>query len=307
MSSFYRLYGCTIRCDFPLPAARPAPVGLAADLVINWAASPTPGQAEGIQAGAGEPLLSHQPDGAVRLVWPGEITADISGDGRAVHLQSRPEKLVFLPALAVGMILGIALHLRGTLCLHAATLEVDGRLVGLIGDSGAGKSTLAAWLLLRGATLYADDVTAIMPDAAGLPVVQPGPTGIRLCRDTAAALLPNTEGLANIPYPDKYLWDLSRVDAPCHDRYARTGRALSALYWLVPGNPGEGVCVSAPLAGTAALGKLMEASYPPMMRRMISSGVLGGMARLAETVPVRVVRYEQAWEQLPIIERILAR
>lgn len=276
-------------------------------MVINWAASDTPGQTEGIHAGAGEPLLSRQPDGAVRLVWPGEITADISSDGREVNLQSRPEKLVFLPALAVGMILGMALHLRGTVCLHAATLEVDGRLVGLIGDSGAGKSTLAAWLLLRGATLYADDVTAIVPDAAGLPVVQPGPTGIRLCRDTAAALLPDTDGLANIPYPDKYLWDLARLGAPCHGRYAQTGRALSALYWLVPGNPGEGIRAGAPLAATAALGKLLEASYPPMTRRMISSGVLEGLARLAETVPVRVVRYERAWEHLPIIERMLAR
>lgn len=307
MSGYYRLYGCTIRCDFPLPAARPAQQGMVADVVINWAASATPGQAEGMHAWAGEPLLFRQPDGAVRLVWPGEITADISSDGREVNLQSRPEKLVFLPALAVGIILGMALHLRGTVCLHAATLEVDGRLVGFIGDSGAGKSTLAAWLLLRGATLYADDMTALVPDAAGLLMVQPGPTGIRLCRDTAAALLPDTEGLAHIPYPDKYLWDLARADAPCHGQYAQTGRALSALYWLTPGIPGEGIRASGPLAATEALGKLVEASYPPMMRRMISGVVLEGLARVAETVPVQVVRSERAWEHLPIIEQMVAR
>jgi hypothetical protein len=150
-------------------------------------------------------------------------------------------------------------------------------------------------------------MTALVPDAAGLLVVQPGPTGIRLCRDTAAALLPDTEGLTNIPYPDKYLWDLAQAGAPCHGQYAQTGRALSALYWLAPGIPGDGIHASSPLAATAALGKLLEASYPPMMRRMISSRLLEGLARVAETVPVQVVRSERAWEHLPIIERILAR
>lgn len=313
MSGHYRIYGLTVGCDFPLPAARPiseqeALVGEGrgpVDLQISWIAASTPGQTTRAPEPRGEPVLSQCPDGGMRLVWPGEITADISGDGRRIALQTRPEKLIYLPTLTIGILLGIALHLRGILCLHGSALEIDGRVVSFMGDSGAGKSTLAAWLLRQGARLYVDDLVAIMPDVSGMPVVPPGPTGLRLTAEAAEALFAGTVGMERIPYLGKYLWDLARPDAPCQGQYGDTPHALSALYWLEPAMPGKGARVSAPLPAVAALAKLVEALYPPQMRQMLTRIGLEKMAGLVERVPVHVVHYERSWAHLPFFDRML--
>ena len=60
-----------------------------------------------------------------------------------------------------GPIIGFALHLRGTPCLHASAVVVDGRAVAFLGHSGAGKSTTAASFVHRGYRALTDDVLAL--------------------------------------------------------------------------------------------------------------------------------------------------
>jgi hypothetical protein len=57
-----------------------------------------------------------------------------------------------------GLILGVILHQRGTLALHASCVVIDGIGVAFAGFSGRGKSTLAAAFLQRGATFVSDDM-----------------------------------------------------------------------------------------------------------------------------------------------------
>ncbi|KHQ50149.1 hypothetical protein [Mameliella alba] len=61
----------------------------------------------------------------------------------------------------VGTVLGIALHLRGTIALHASAVQVGDGAVLFCGVSGAGKSTLAAMLHQRGYPVLSDDVSAL--------------------------------------------------------------------------------------------------------------------------------------------------
>lgn len=67
-----------------------------------------------------------------------------------------------------------AATLSGLLCIHAAGVLIDGRVVAVAADSGAGKSTLAAELLAAGGFFFCDDVLALEPTAEGI-VAHPGP------------------------------------------------------------------------------------------------------------------------------------
>ena len=61
----------------------------------------------------------------------------------------------------LGPIIGFVLHLRGTPCLHASAVAIDGRAVAFLGHSGAGKSTTAAAFIRRGFRALTDDVLAL--------------------------------------------------------------------------------------------------------------------------------------------------
>jgi hypothetical protein len=54
-----------------------------------------------------------------------------------------------------------------------------------------------------------------------------------------------------------------------------------------------------------ALPRLIGAWYPPHCSRLLTNRRLAQMARLAEAVPVRIVRYQQRWENLPRLLELL--
>lgn len=72
-----------------------------------------------------------------------------------------------LTAFLTGSVLGILLHLRGSVVLHASAVIVDGQAMLFCGRSGAGKSTLAAALGERGYPMMSDDLCPLSPDDAG--------------------------------------------------------------------------------------------------------------------------------------------
>ena len=87
----------------------------------------------------------------------------------------------------MGSALGMALHLRGDLALHAATAAHHGAAIAFVGAQQAGKSTLAMTLAQRGAEVMGDDTMVIWPSPSG-PRVWPGPLRFKLWSDTIATL-----------------------------------------------------------------------------------------------------------------------
>jgi len=83
--------------------------------------------------------------------------------------------------------LGLLLHQRGYLVLHASAVSIGGRAVVFLGERGAGKSTTAAALHLRGFPVIADDVVGITIEN-GEPTVVPGVAHLHLTADTAGLL-----------------------------------------------------------------------------------------------------------------------
>lgn len=128
----------------------------------------------GIRVSEGE-LPSELP-GAVRprpwiQVTPTQALVQFSGgagllvsDGSEVVVQWQPntEQSDADPSwLVQGWAVTLAMLQRGDVSLHAATLEVNGKIIALAGHRGAGKSTTSMGLRNRGHRLLIDDVTLV--------------------------------------------------------------------------------------------------------------------------------------------------
>lgn len=87
----------------------------------------------------------------------------------------------------LGSALGLLLHQRGSLPLHANAIEVGERGYAFMGASGSGKSTLAAAFHDKGHHVIADDVCVVNFDENGCAVVDGGVPRLRLWEDALTA------------------------------------------------------------------------------------------------------------------------
>jgi hypothetical protein len=134
--------------------------------------------------GRPEPEPEHVDDdvAVLRLRSGGRVLIDRRG-GRArfeVPHPVRPDELVhpyFAPAAAV---IGRWL---GRESVHAGSIAVDGRALGVVGARGAGKSSMLAWWALDGGEVLCDDLLVIDGRATFV-----GPRSIDLREDAAAQL-----------------------------------------------------------------------------------------------------------------------
>ena len=85
-----------------------------------------------------------------------------------------------LSIFLTGTVLGILLHQRGQVVLHASAVRVNSKAVLFCGASGAGKSTLAAALAQRGFPLVTDDFCAATISGNGEVIVQPAGRNLKL-------------------------------------------------------------------------------------------------------------------------------
>lgn len=111
----------------------------------------------------------------------------------------------------LGSAMGLLLHQRGVLPLHANAIEIDGAAFAFMGPPGAGKSTLAALFHRHGAAVLADDVCAVTLGADRRPWISPGLPRLRLWRNSLAAL-----GLEPNDYARSYAGDpdYDKFDVP---------------------------------------------------------------------------------------------
>ena len=135
----------------------------------------------------------------------------------------------------LGSAMGMLLHQRGLLPLHANAVVIGGRAVAFTGPSGAGKSTLAAWFRDFGYELLCDDVCVIAQDEAGAAVVYPGLPRLRLWRDAL-----ERSGRAAADFQRSYEeegGDLEKYDVPAAAaRRAERGYPLGGIVLLERGD-----------------------------------------------------------------------
>lgn len=221
MTHDYSVFGLHLRSELPLPellsaVPRPEPHVLVGLGKIPSHASATPGL-QPIQDG----MLLTVPDVArYAIIHGSKITVD-----RVAGVQDENVRLFLL-----GSAMGVLLHQRGLLPLHANAVEVGGRAFAFMGSSGAGKSTLAAFFNDRGFRIVADDVCAVNFSENGRAQVCPGIGRLRLSREvldaTGRDIAAYQRSFFGQNAPDKYDVPLS------HPFDTDKAIALAAVYLL---------------------------------------------------------------------------
>lgn len=117
------------------------------------------------------------------LTWGG-VGDLLIEDGQRITVLPGPdadEDALRLFVLGAG--LGVLLHQRGLLVLHASGVAINDGVIGFIGAKGWGKSTTAATLHQRGHALISDELLVVRFDDQGQPRVIPGSPQIKLWAD----------------------------------------------------------------------------------------------------------------------------
>jgi hypothetical protein len=300
----YAMYGLNVESQVQLPLPR-ARRGIGADLTIQLddaamaAPTGTP-YAEATcsnecHAGAAYSRMWREPDGV--WIWHDAVgLLHVSPDATYVRVYQRDGcDPGALRMQLLGPVAGLVLNQRGYPCLHASAVVTDHGAVAFLGWPGDGKSTMVAMHLANGARLLGDDVLPIELHngeafaRSGLPLVKLWPASVRgaLAIDRE---LPHVTG-----QHDKRLLVLdeatSATSAPTR---------LSALYVLRrydPTHAGSKTVTSSPLAPRAALTTLLTHTYRrEYLRTEEVARLLPVYARLASTVPVRVLQYPSGFE-----------
>lgn len=276
----YRLFGLSVRSEVELPELPPLDGDGPCDVTITIDRSPPPPIGQGIVAVPGGARLGvadvadYVVTGGDRIVvrpFPGAPDANVR---------------LFLHGSAMGMLV----HQRGLVPLHANAAEIDGGAVAFAGPSGSGKSTLAAWLHDRGARIVADDVCVIAGGSGGGPaMVMPGMPRFRLWRDAL-----ERSGRAAGDHPRSYAGDES------YDKYdvAAAGVAvadrplpLRAIYLLERGERLE----IEPMHGIAAADALFANTYRGEYLAVLGAEQSHWRACLAILATVPLYRLRRRW------------
>ena len=183
-ASYSRIYGLTVRSEFP---------------VADWPpAEPAPADVEVRRARLTVPELAGEPHAARWDYQGGALQVAVQGVGR----YSASGSLILVDAIAdakpedvelylTGAMFGALLHQRGLFPLHAAAVDLAGTAVAIAGPSGAGKSTLTATLVEGGATFLTDD-SSVLEFSDGVSL-WPGPSRLKLDH-RSIGLLPDRPG-----------------------------------------------------------------------------------------------------------------
>jgi len=286
--SSYVAYGLSIRSSLPLPEL--AAARAAADVIIRL------GQVGHLPSETGSTRGQFRTVAEEAYLFWENVGAFLVLEGRAIIADPVPgvEDRV-LRLFILGPALGVLLHQRGLLVLHASAVAMEGGAVVFLGGAGWGKSTYAAALYARGHGLMADDVTAVRLDGSG-PTVPPGFPQLKLWPEAAAALGASPETLVRLhPQLEKRAYDASRgfPEAPL---------PLTRIYVLAEGAHHE----VEPLRPQEALVELVRHSYGiRMLQAVRPSSHFRQCAALASTVPVCRLKGRCSLASLPDLARFV--
>ena len=240
----YCLFGLYIRSDLALPELRAATLDLEPQVELRL--GPVSGAARpGLVPIEGGAQLTIEGVARYAITNGSKITIDRDADVADANVR------LYL----LGSAMGILLHQRGLLPLHANAVEIDGRAYAFTGASGAGKSTLAAWFHDHGYKIIADDVCAISFNPDQAPMVAPGLPRLRLWRE---ALERSGRDAASFKrsYAGDDDWDKYDVPLPSGEAVA-TAVPLGGIYVLATG---EGLSIT-PLQGIEATEAMFANTY----------------------------------------------
>ncbi len=219
-------------------------------------------------------------------------------DGSALIIDPIPDVKPSLLKQAVQSAgLGLILHQRNQLTLHASAIEMDGGVVAFVGYKGAGKSTTAASMFGQGYRLVTDDLLVLKIDKEGAAVQAfPGIPQLRLWPEAVvASLKEDPEDLPrNSNLSTKRLRDAG-------EQFTRDALPLKAIYTLdFLAHPEDALIIESLTPRDACI-EMIRQSYA--LHYLGNQGAnaqhLSQSNALTKLVPVRRLRRARSLESIP--------
>ncbi|MGI9388670.1 MAG: PqqD family peptide modification chaperone [Boseongicola sp.] len=175
------------------------------------------------------------------------------------------------------------------ICLHAAAIEVSGRLIVIPNARRSGKSTLAACLAQHGCPIFSDDFLAISFDAEGRLVGRANGICPRL-RIPLPESLPTefTSWALSVPGPSNKQYKYLSLDG-----LPESGNTLPLGAIVLIDRSEEGTAEFGEISPDDAMEVLLHQNFT---RDIHSGGVLTVMERLLATLPTTRLCYSNASE-----------
>lgn len=196
--------------------------------------------------------------------------------------------------LVSGIGLGLLLHQRGLVTLHASAVAIQGQTVGFVGPKGMGKSTTAAALHARGYPVVTDDLLVLNPTSSHIEV-RPGPSHLKLHPSSIKDSL--SENPDQIPKIDP---QGSKRSYRAQSEHLSDSLPLRCLYLLDYEREGS-LPRSQSVRGDQACMELIRHSYIPRLlpEEAKSSEHLKRCAGIARAVPISRLYRKKSTECLP--------
>jgi hypothetical protein len=225
-----------------------------------------------------EHLATLLPDARHPVPARGDLRYEVhaTADGFAIAEEGDALAVVATPEAAADVV-HVRAHRRafelaslaGWARLHAATVDLEGARVLVVGPSGAGKTTLATRLLLDGAEVQGDE-SVLVRRGESLAV----PRALHLKAGTERVLPELAPLLPSLPVMNEVtLLDPARLDRPVDLRVAPVAHVV-----LLAGRPAEpdGAITCTPVDGGTVLEALLTDAFPLTETKARMVSVLAG-------------------------------
>lgn len=234
-------------------------------------------------------------ENSVYLIWNHIDICQIH-KGQEIIVNSRTGiDETFLRALILGPALGILLHQRGKLVLHASAVNINDSAVAFMGHNGAGKSTTTFAFIDNGHPLISDDILSI-DFRNGLPVVYPGLPRIKLWPESLEISRKNMKSFPIHPESRKrscFVDDFHNRDIYLKHIYVIENRANTFLEELEP---------------QAALIELIRNSYcANIFQNSDQATNLREYAKIVKNVSIKQLNIKRSLEKIPEMVNLVER
>lgn len=192
MDHSYRLYGKTIRSNYPLPLPQVSDPNTDIRVIFEGYApkrfnySPVPRGLEWINNKDTKELRYYYTDGK-------ELAYRYSHDGKVIRFTHCWPHWKDAQFSLVNAAMAAAHYLQGNYSLHCASLVLNGYSYLFMGASGQGKSTLSAALISEGMSAHCDDIAvpswpSADPENPDLPLIPAGYPMVKVMPETMEIL-----------------------------------------------------------------------------------------------------------------------
>lgn len=221
---YYTAYGLVFASSIALPELREV-AEQEPDVVIQMGDVPNE-----IEPVMGEGVLYQINETEFRLDVP-DIARYYVTRGEQIVVQPYGEDMdQAIRLFLFGSSMGALLQQRGVLPLHASSIVTDAGALAFCGLSGMGKSTLAAFLMRRGYSFVADDISVVSFQEEGEPLVMPSVPYQKLWAATLDVL--------SIPYTnlERVRSDIEKYNVPILKGFHKEPVPLASVYILSTDN-----------------------------------------------------------------------